>query len=98
RHGNAMRRILGEELVEDRRPGARQADDEDRPADVLLLDLGMAVADRGHTEPVLEQADEIRARDQASEQRQPGLVRERLEQLPEPLTEPAAPDVLAPGR
>ena len=95
---NAIRGVLGEELVEDRRSGARQADDEDRPADRAVLDLGMAAADRGHAEPVLEQADEVGTHDQASEQRQPGLALERLQQPRERLAESVVAEVLEAGR
>jgi hypothetical protein len=64
---HAVRGVLGQQLVQDRGPGARQPGDEDGRRHGLARDLGPALAPVGELEPVLEPVHDVAARDQAPE-------------------------------
>jgi hypothetical protein len=62
-HGHAIGRILGEQLVQDRRAGAREPEHEQRRADRAALDLRVCVQRGRDAQAVLEQAQEVGARE-----------------------------------
>src|SRR6516165_4332650 len=66
--------ILGEQVVEDRGPAARLADDDDRRRDRLCSDLGMLFAPGDYTKPVLQGAHDVEVSDLHTDGRQPCLV------------------------
>ena len=75
-------RILGQDVVEDRRAGARHADDDDGRDDPLLRDLGMQLAIAEVVEAVLRRVEDALAGDHAADGRE---VRIALEGVDEPL-------------
>ena len=62
RERHAVRGILREEVVQDRRAGARLADDDDRRDDVDVGDLGMLLAPLDDAEAVRQIVDELARR------------------------------------
>src|SRR6185437_9151563 len=59
----AQLRILGEQVVEDRGPGPRLTDDEDRRRDRLVGNLGILLAPSDYAEPVLQGAHDVEVGD-----------------------------------
>ena len=84
--------ILGEQVVEDRGPGAGLADDEDRRGDRLGGDVGMLFAPGDHLEPVLQGADDVEVGDLHPDRRQPRLVDQPVG---DPSIQPGLPAVVA---
>jgi len=69
----AVRWILGEQVEEDRRARARQPQDEERAADFLRADLGMAIAIVRELEAVAQVAEHLAAGRDAAEGIETGL-------------------------
>lgn len=88
----AVIRVLRQNVVKDRGAGARQADDEDRPRDLLARDLGEAFAIGDVVEAVHRVAEHALARDQAA------LALEGVEQQSERREEGAVAEVVEPAR
>jgi len=80
RHRHAHARVLREHFVENSRPRARHADDEDRPLDLHSCNLGMRAAPLMNTQAVLEEHQELGARDETAERAQLGFVLERADE------------------
>ncbi len=72
-HRHAVRRILRQQLVQDGRPGPRQADDDERAIDPAGRDLRMRRVHGGHAQAILEQTDDIGTGDHAAEGGEPGV-------------------------
>ncbi len=81
-----------------RRPGPWQADDHERPLDPPGRDLGMLLSRRDHTETILEETRQVRARNDAPEQGQLRLALEPVEQHSERLAKAVVPEVVEPRR
>ena len=93
---HAIGGIAREQLVQDRRAGARQAEDEERRADGATLDLRVAAQHVLHAQAVLEQAQQIRARDDAAERRQRRLALEGVDEARERGAERRIAEILQP--
>ena len=92
----AVGRVLGEQPVQQRGAGARQAGDEQRPADRLLGDLGVPLPVALHLELVLQQAADVLSRGDPSEEAELRLVLERVQQPAQRLAEPVVAEVFEP--
>ena len=97
-HRHAVRRVLRQQLVQDRRPGPRQADDEERAFDPAGRDLGMRRVHGGHAQAILEQTDDIGTGDHAAERGEAGLGLEGVQQTPQRLAERRLAEVGEAGR
>ena len=92
------RRVGGHEVVQVRRAGARLTDDEDRPLDGRVEDLGVGRAAGPRAAAGSSATTRFRpcALD-ASHRRAPGLAVERVEEHRERLAEPVVAEVVEPG-
>ena len=90
RQRHPMRGVLRQQLVQDRRPRARQTDDEERPLDALVRDRGRGPVRLLDAQPRLERVHDVGAAQDATDQ---GELRFRVEASAEDL-EPLAPDVV----
>jgi len=78
--GDPVFRILAQEIVQQGRAGARQADDEGRRLDGFVGDAWSAVELALHVEQILEQADDEFARRDAPDCGEPGFAAVGVEQ------------------
>ena len=94
----AQRGILREQLVQDRRAGARQARDEDRRGDGRGLDRRLALAGVDHAQPVREPLDQIGARERATDVVELRLRLERAQEDAQRLAEVGVAEIGEAGR
>ena len=96
-HRHAVRRILREQLVEDARAGARQAEHEDRRADLAAEDLRLARPGVLQVEAVLEEALRVAPHQQAAEGGEARVALVGLEEEPERRAEARVAEVREPA-
>jgi hypothetical protein len=83
--------------MQERGARPRQADDEERPGNLLLGDTGVALSILGQAQAVGEQAEQITASHEAAERRQSRLGLQALEDQAERLAEIVAAEILEAG-
>jgi hypothetical protein len=93
-HRRSVGRVLRENVVQDRRARAGQADDEDRLDDLLLRDLGESLAVVHVVETIDGMTEDSLLGDHPTDRVQPGLALERGEQTFQRFDERAAAQIL----
>jgi hypothetical protein len=90
-------RILGDEVMQERRSRPGQADDEERTGNPLVGDAGMTLAILGQAQAVGEQAEQISASHDPAEQREPRLRLQPLEDYAQRRAELVAAEIVEAG-
>ncbi len=95
---HAVRRILHQQLVQQRGAAAAEARHEDRGLDALRQHRGALPDPLLDAQAVLEDALDLAPREEPPEQREPRLALERGEQLRERAPEPVVAEIVEAGR
>src|SRR5262245_34795711 len=93
----AVDRILGQQPVQQRRAGARETGDEERPAHGLDGDPGMALALPLHAQPVRQQTNHVLPRGDPAEEAQLRRLLEVGDESSQRLVEARVAEIVEPG-
>jgi hypothetical protein len=83
--------------VEDRRARAGKAGDEDRPANLDTIDLGMTRSSIGDAQPVLEKVQDVVARESSADEVQRTFGLDGVEQSTKRLAKLLAAEIIEPS-